>query len=161
MPHLKVGDPPPREDRLPRPEKRHPVPHRSSSSPQLPQAAYLCLAKCHDNPKMSTQAVRSCSQGCEAPLNQLNAVVQQEFGSFQVSPLAGVVSPVLIQSRSGPTACQLNFALGVEAACHLQRERQQFIVGTLDEPSISRLSTGSADSCESRSYMHARGAHVA
>ncbi|CAM9412171.1 unnamed protein product, partial [Choristocarpus tenellus] len=49
----------------------------------LQKAAYLCMSGCFDNPKMSQDAVRTCMQRCEEPLNQVNASVQQEMSSFQ------------------------------------------------------------------------------
>lgn len=49
------------------------------------QAAYLCMAKCNDNSKISAEAVTACMRRCEAPLQEVNQVVQQEVGGLQVS----------------------------------------------------------------------------
>lgn len=43
------------------------------------------MAKCNDNSKMSAEAVAACMKRCEAPLQEINQVVQQEVGGLQVS----------------------------------------------------------------------------
>ena len=43
------------------------------------------MAKCNDNSKMSAEAVSACMRRCEAPLQEINQVVQQEVGGLQVS----------------------------------------------------------------------------
>lgn len=42
------------------------------------------MAKCNDNSKMSAEAVSACMRRCEAPLQEINQVVQQEVGGLQV-----------------------------------------------------------------------------
>eukprot|EP00752_Nemacystus_decipiens_P004900 g4459.t1 len=49
----------------------------------LQKAAYLCMAKCNDNSKMTAEAVSACMRRCEAPLQEINQVVQQEVGGLQ------------------------------------------------------------------------------
>lgn len=47
------------------------------------QVAYLCMAKCYDNPRATSEQVQACAQRCERPLQEINQVVQQEINSFQ------------------------------------------------------------------------------
>ncbi|CAM9110170.1 unnamed protein product [Pylaiella littoralis] len=49
----------------------------------LQKTAYLCMAKCNDNSKLSSEAVSACMKRCEGPLQEINQVVQQEVGGLQ------------------------------------------------------------------------------
>ncbi|CAM9961371.1 unnamed protein product [Ectocarpus sp. 4 AP-2014] len=49
----------------------------------LQKAAYLCMSKCNDNSKMSSEAVTACMKRCEGPLQEINKVVQEEVGGLQ------------------------------------------------------------------------------
>lgn len=53
------------------------------SPPSSKQAAYMCMAKCYDNCKSSTQTVQACAQRCELPLQEVNQAVQHEINNFQ------------------------------------------------------------------------------
>ena len=70
-----------------------------------PKAAYLCMAKCNDNSKMSAEAVSACMRRCEAPLQEINQVVQQEVGGLQVR-LNNANFPSRVSTRGNKhTAC--------------------------------------------------------
>lgn len=54
------------------------------------------MAKCNDNSKMSAEAVSACMRRCEAPLQEINQVVQQEVGGLQVR-LKELAKPLCVE----------------------------------------------------------------
>lgn len=65
------------------------------------KAAYLCMARCFDNPKASLDTVQACTQRCEQHLQVVNHVLQKEMNEFQAREAAVTPRWRLTSSHTG------------------------------------------------------------